>query len=224
MTILEQNTEAENGKKFRLIVRSAEEAVRVIRDKLGDNAKVISVRQVGGEGLKRFISSPKLEVIAQIVEEPKEDFADAIDVTTSHKGSSPKRDETEDDESKDNSIQPSPKQVTTVESQETNESSKNNFNLLSKFGFDKSLLLDIQTWSNWSELKTAPIPEILKEITIGLSNRYRALNETVCLEKIALIGGPALGKLQHYVNFLAHEVFMDKTTPTYLKLKMVYKS
>ncbi len=44
MTILEQNTDAESGKKFRLIVRSAEEAVRVIRDKLGDNAKVISVQ------------------------------------------------------------------------------------------------------------------------------------------------------------------------------------
>ena len=70
MTILEQNTDTESGKKFRLIVRSAE-AVRVIRDKLGDNAKVISVRQVGGEGLKRFISSPKLEVIAQIVDDTK---------------------------------------------------------------------------------------------------------------------------------------------------------
>ena len=59
------------GKKFRLVVRSAEEAVRVIRDKLGDDAKVLSVRQLGGEGLKRFISSPKLEVIAEVpAEEP----------------------------------------------------------------------------------------------------------------------------------------------------------
>ena len=64
----ETSTDTQNGKKFRLVVRSAEEAVRVIRDKLGDKAKVLSVRQVGGEGLKRFISSPKLEVIAQVVE------------------------------------------------------------------------------------------------------------------------------------------------------------
>jgi len=53
-------------KRFRLVVRSAEEAVRMIRDKLGDNARVVSVRQIGGEGLKRFISSPKLEVIAEV--------------------------------------------------------------------------------------------------------------------------------------------------------------
>ena len=65
----ETSTDTQNGKKFRLVVRSAEEAVRVIRDKLGDKAKVLSVRQVGGEGLKRFISSPKLEVIAQVVED-----------------------------------------------------------------------------------------------------------------------------------------------------------
>ena len=53
-------------KKYRLVVRSAEEAVRLIREKLGDQARVTSVRQVGGEGLKRFISSPKLEVIAEV--------------------------------------------------------------------------------------------------------------------------------------------------------------
>ena len=68
-TLVKTKTEDQSGKKFRLVVRSAEEAVRVIRDKLGDKAKVLSVRQVGGEGLKRFISSPKLEVIAQVVEE-----------------------------------------------------------------------------------------------------------------------------------------------------------
>ena len=38
----------------------------MIRDKLGENARVVSVRQIGGEGLKRFISSPKLEVIAEV--------------------------------------------------------------------------------------------------------------------------------------------------------------
>ena len=79
MSIIDQNTGSEAGKKFRLIVRSAEEAVRVIRDKLGDNAKVISVRQVGGEGLKRFISSPKLEVIAQVVEEPIDQIVQSVD-------------------------------------------------------------------------------------------------------------------------------------------------
>ena len=58
-TLTNGKAEMKAGKKFRLTVKSAEEAVRVIRDKLGDNARVLSVRQVGGEGLKKFISSPK---------------------------------------------------------------------------------------------------------------------------------------------------------------------
>ena len=65
-TLTDSNSEAKAGKKFRLTVKSAEEAVRVIREKLGEKARVLSVRQVGGEGLKKFISSPKLEVIAEI--------------------------------------------------------------------------------------------------------------------------------------------------------------
>ena len=70
MSALQENKQDfDTGKKFRLVVRSAEEAVRVDTEKLGDKAKVISVRQLGGEGLKRFISSPKLEVIAQVQEE-----------------------------------------------------------------------------------------------------------------------------------------------------------
>ena len=65
-SLAEDNVDNKAGKKFRLVVRSAEEAVRVIREKLGEDARVLSVKQVGGEGLKRFISSPKLEVIAEV--------------------------------------------------------------------------------------------------------------------------------------------------------------
>ena len=54
------------GKKYKFIVKSAEEAATVIREKLGETAQVISVRQVEGEGLARFLSSPKLEIIAQV--------------------------------------------------------------------------------------------------------------------------------------------------------------
>ena len=71
-TLTNQETDSNAGKRFRLTVKSAEEAVRVIREKLGDNARVLSVRQIGGEGLKRFISSPKLEVIAEIPSENDE--------------------------------------------------------------------------------------------------------------------------------------------------------
>jgi flagellar biosynthesis protein FlhF len=55
------------GATYKFTVRSTEEAVRTIREQLGENAKVLSVRQVGSSGL---FSKPKLEVVAQISEPP----------------------------------------------------------------------------------------------------------------------------------------------------------
>ncbi len=60
------------GKKYKFIVKSAEEAASIIREKLGESAQVISVRQVEGEGLARFLTSPKLEIIAQVPPEGAE--------------------------------------------------------------------------------------------------------------------------------------------------------
>jgi flagellar biosynthesis protein FlhF len=55
---------------YKFTVRSADEAVRAIRERLGENAKVLSVRQVGGEGLTGLFSKPKLEVIAEVDDVP----------------------------------------------------------------------------------------------------------------------------------------------------------
>jgi len=65
----QQNVSLTPGQKYKFIVKSAEEAAAVIREKLGETAQVISVRQVEGEGLARFLKSPKLEIIAQIPSE-----------------------------------------------------------------------------------------------------------------------------------------------------------
>ena len=56
------------GATYRFVVRSTEEAVKTIRERLGENARVLSVRQVGGQGISRLFRSPKLEVIAQVPE------------------------------------------------------------------------------------------------------------------------------------------------------------
>ena len=80
-TLTDNQSGSKSGKRFRLTVKSAEEAVRVIREKLGDRAKVLSVKQIGGVGLKKFISSPKLEVIAEIPPEEEEGDIAKLDET-----------------------------------------------------------------------------------------------------------------------------------------------
>ena len=62
----QKNVSITPGQKYKFIVKSAEEAATIIREKLGERAQVISVRQVEGEGLAKFLTSPKLEIIAQI--------------------------------------------------------------------------------------------------------------------------------------------------------------
>lgn len=56
------------GATYKFVVRTAEEAVQTIRDRLGENAKVLSVRQVPNQGLGGLFSKPKLEVVAQVAE------------------------------------------------------------------------------------------------------------------------------------------------------------
>ena len=54
-----------NG-EVRFIVNSASEAVKKVREEIGPDAKVISVQQVKGSGLSRFLATPKLEILARV--------------------------------------------------------------------------------------------------------------------------------------------------------------
>ena len=68
--LIADNTPLKPGSTYKLVVRSAEEAVQTIRDRLGENARVLSVRRLESQGLSGLFTRPKLEVIAQIPELP----------------------------------------------------------------------------------------------------------------------------------------------------------
>ena len=220
-TLTNSHSGAKAGKRFRLTVKSAEEAVRVIREKLGDKARVLSVRQVGGEGLKKFISSPKLEVIAEI---PSEDLTD--DSLSEEKSNIEPPKPTASTTATEDSTLLEPSLVgeslqSAVSENETPGAvsiESDSFKILAKTGFDSQLLSDIRSWSNWTEIKDLSLAESLKEITIGLSDRFRSLNILPTEDRIALIGAPGVGKTTTLCKFLAHEVFMNKKTPNVLKV------
>lgn len=219
-TLTDNQSGSKSGKRFRLTVKSAEEAVRVIREKLGDRAKVLSVKQIGGVGLKKFISSPKLEVIAEIPPEEEEGDIAKLDETIGGAA-----------DTKVNSGTVAPPPLDEPESVSKNQNAENDeqagaknkdsnsFDILDKTGFDSQLLSDIKMWSNWSAIKDLPLAETLKEVTIGLSDRFRSTNSTPTHDRIALIGAPGVGKTTTLCKFLAHEVFMNKKTPNVLKVE-----
>lgn len=221
-TLTDNHSGAKAGKRFRLTVKSAEEAVRVIREKLGEKARVLSVRQIGGEGLKKFISSPKLEVIAEIPSEDQlvesenlDNSKDQVASTTNNTNSVVSSETT----SVETTIQEPSKPSENEENVVTDAIEGDSFKILAKTGFDSQLLNDISTWSNWSEIKDLSLAESLKEITIGLSDRFRSLNIAPTGDRIALIGAPGVGKTTTLCKFLAHEVFMNKKTPNVLKVE-----
>ena len=143
-TLTDSNSDAKAGKRFRLTVKSAEEAVRVIRDKLGENARVLSVRQVGCEGLKKFISSPKLEVIAEIPSNSGSVENDKLENGLS----SPTLDENGVSSVSVPSVSSAKSEVSVPLPDETDEtpdeSESDSFKILAKTGFDQQLLNDIQ--------------------------------------------------------------------------------
>ena len=53
---------------YRFVVASADEAARLIREKLGAEARVLSVRAVGQNGWRGWLGKSRLEVIAQVSE------------------------------------------------------------------------------------------------------------------------------------------------------------
>lgn len=52
--------------RYRFVVSTAQEAVEVLRERFGEKARVISVRQIEGTGLTRFLQAPKLEIVAEV--------------------------------------------------------------------------------------------------------------------------------------------------------------
>jgi flagellar biosynthesis protein FlhF len=60
---------------YRFVVTSADQAVAIIRERLGPRAHVLSVKSLEASGLRRFWTSPKLEVVAKV--EPEVSVEDA---------------------------------------------------------------------------------------------------------------------------------------------------
>ena len=213
-------TDTTKPKRYRLVVRSAEEAVRMIREKLGDSARVVSVRQTGGEGLKRFISSPKLEVIAEVPPvgnlskaesfEPS-DSSERIVEEVSHK-EEPK---IVDSVSVSNAEQADPAMSTDL----SKDLSQDALQLLSKAGFDDVLLAQIKSWPEVGDISNLSLADVLRKVTLCLSDRFKSTPQVPLGSKIALLGSPGSGKTTMLCKMLAHEVFIKKKLPMVLKLE-----
>ena len=213
-------TDISKPKRFRLVVRSAEEAVRMIREKLGDNARVVSVRQTGGEGLKRFISSPKLEVIAEIPPVENSSNAEPIEPSDDSEKMVSEVPSIEKSNIEGQNLENVAKPLHPSKSPElSNDLPQDALQLLTRAGFDDVLVSQIKSWPEVGDISNLPLADVLRKVTQCLSDRFKSTPQVPLGSKTALLGSPGAGKTTMLCKMLAHEVFIKKKLPMVLKLE-----
>ena len=175
---------AASGTCFKFTVDSAEQAAQVIRERLGENARVLSVRNSGGGGILGLFSAPKLEVIAQLVSpKPAPEPVAPTEVPALRTPSGPygrRRDSRE------------PKTLT---------------DLLRKSGFSEKLLLRLFESPAWLSLNEMPLHRALIETGRHLCALRGGRFDRSHLTRAAFLGTPGVGRTTALCKWLALEVF-----------------
>jgi flagellar biosynthesis protein FlhF len=173
------------GTCYRFTVDSAEQAATLIRDRLGEHARVLSVRSVEAGGFKRLFSAPKLEVIAQI-DAPAEpvaavETAEAVPAAVALTTSSARR------------LAP--------------DNTRSLPELLRRSGFSDSVMNRLEANPAWSELSTAPLHRAFVEVSRQLCDQVESRPARPPLSRAAFLGAPGVGRSTALCKWLAAEVF-----------------
>lgn len=167
------------GATFKFSVASADQAAQLIREQLGDSARVLSVRNVGAGGLFGFMSSPKLEVVAQIVAPETRPAPEAAPMPA---------------KPAQRAFRGAPQMDLTA--------------LLRRSGFSERLLLRLFESPAWFSLNEMPLHRALVETGRHLSELAAARYEgSAPLTRAAFIGPHGAGRTTALCKWLSAEVF-----------------
>ena len=170
------------GTCYRFVVESAEQAAALIRERLGENARVLSVRSVAGRGWRRLLSSPKLEVIAQL-EVPAEAAPARVEITA---------DETP---------------AVNLAGRRPPDQFKSLSALLRHSGFSENLIRRLEAAPDWAGLAAAPLHRAFVEIGRRLCAQAESRPARPPLSRAAFLGAPGSGRSTALCKWLAAEVF-----------------
>jgi len=170
---------------YKFQVKSPGEAVALIREKLGPNARVISVNAVKPTGLLRFFKVPRLEVIAQ-VDAPREDPLTAA-MDAGFAGAEPP----------DARATSAPPPIPTV----------GLAGLLRRSGLTATALNRLQSRANWSELTNLPLHRALAETSRLLCEHAGSRPPRAPISRAAFLGAAGVGRTTALCKWLSVEVF-----------------
>jgi flagellar biosynthesis protein FlhF len=217
------------GQKYKFVVKSAEEAASVIREKLGEMAQVISVRQVEGEGLARFLKSPKLEIIAQIPPEPVPAPPAPAEPEPAEEPEEPAPDSSRKKSTRPRKPRPAaPAQPTREETDYVSESLVramfNNlptgrlWTILSKAGIPTEFLAQIGERPETRGLNDQPLQTAISRFALLM--RDRAPGRSLSLSnRVVFFGSPGAGATTALCKQLSSDVFLRGRRASVMKLE-----
>ncbi len=173
------------GTCYKFTVRSAAEAATLIRERLGEHARVLSVRTVPASGIRRLWAAPQLEIIAR-PERPA--TAPALPAPVATPGAVA---ESAAPAASLRSALPAPDLRT----------------LLRRAGFSETLLDRLVQSHDWPGLAGQPLHRGLVETGRHLRELARAGRPAPTLRRAAFLGLPGSGRTSVLCQWLALEVF-----------------
>lgn len=234
------------GSLHRFVVSSAQEAVLQIREKLGPKAEVLSVKQVKGSGLERFLSSPKLEVVAQIklaTELPVSVVNNAAQdqPTEASEPSSSKKQSDIPEVKKDPHLQTEAsvdKQMHTQEvapkelpkarrsslferiRKQSNSGDLTCHQFLEKAGLSPRLLARMSSDDSWRRISEAPLSTGMMQAVSWLKSYRKELPHAALTNRVAFLGSAGVGKTTALCKLLARDVFIAGKCPQVLRMEV----
>jgi flagellar biosynthesis protein FlhF len=200
------------GATYKFVVRTAEEAVQTIREKLGPDAKVLSVRQVQGQGIGGLFGKPKLEVIAQVGEAQAKPAREALGVSA--EVAAPMGVAIAEPPS---SLNAPAAETMAAPSRPARDKLPKLPELLRRSGFSETMLNRLQTTPAFAEAEQKPLHHALVEIGQQLRRQASSRRPRPLPARSAFLGTPGVGRTTALCKWLALEVFARQKVGRVLK-------
>ena len=189
------------GATYRFVVQSAEEAVRIIHEKLGADARVISVKQIGNRGFASLLRAPQLEVIAEVAPKLPPALAEPA---------APPLVSQEDESAWLPDLRASPECLpAALEPLDR---------LLSRAGIGEQTLARWRSSPRWETLRTRPLGEALKEVVEMLRAQWQDVPARPLGSRVAFFGPPGSGATTALCKALTIDVFFQQQAAVAMKL------
>jgi flagellar biosynthesis protein FlhF len=183
---------------YKFTVKSADEAVTLIRERLGPAARVLSVRAIEPRGFKKLFAGTKLEVVAQV--DPPAHATPTLAAVSSEPA-------TPDEVSDSDAAARAPTPFRHPRSRMDSAASLGLSGLLRRSGLTETALNRLQSGANWNELNTLPLHRALAETSRLLRAQVETRTARAPLSRAAFLGTPGVGRTTALCKWIAQEVF-----------------